>query len=229
MGKHFVEIGEIERVTLDFLEKGDIRSALDSYSFLMDAFPFEAVFYERYIDFLLDDAVLSELSFSAFTEAVSCCDNAIKNVGDEKKVLFFTKKAALYLVMIQDNDQWRKEQRTEILRFMQHSLTLFPDNYLLLQCAMTFYRLSGDIAKYDNCLDHSIKICPGDVMLALEKATNFELDGKINAAINALENWIKQNPDSSEKDTAYLKISLLYKSIHNYQKANIYQGYLNLE
>lgn len=227
MAKDLSEINRIERLTQEFFNKGEIRLGLKTYRTLMDMYSKEKIYYLNYIGFLLDEFVIVELLWSSYEEAIACCNRAIKEVDEQDKELFYAKKAEVYLLMVDADQVWYTGHKAEIEGFIKSSLEQFPQNRLVLKCALSLFHLGGNMENYDRVLDVSLEVSPNDFMLILQKARRSEEQNKIEDAILLLENWINANPTSSNLNTAYTKIILLSKLVEDFEKADLYQDLLD--
>jgi len=221
------EINRIERLTQEYFNDHEIRSGLKTYRSLMDMYPKEKTYYINYIDFLLDERAIVELLWSAYEEAIACCNRAISNVSDDDKIFFYIKKAEVYVMMIDGNSVWYTENSVEVNSFIDSILLKHSNNVVLLKCVMAIFRMTGNLSRYDEILDLAIKDSPNDFMLIIQKVVSLQGKGNTEMAISILETWIKNNPKSTNLIAAYNRIILLYKDIGNDDMADEYQDLLD--
>lgn len=227
MKKDLSEVHRIERLTQQYFNNGDLRKGLKTYRTLLEAFPRDRSYYVNYINFLLDESVIAELLWPAYQEAVACCDRAISQVSEEDKEYFYVKKAELYLIMIDGDPAWFREHEMEVSSFFELGLEKYTDSTGLLKCAVAFYRVTSNTSKYEEVLDKSLLYSPNDIMFVLQKVHLLEKQTNIDAAISIIEDWIKNNPNSSYLKAAYPKIINLYKTNENAEMADTYQDLLD--
>jgi tetratricopeptide (TPR) repeat protein len=227
MEKDINEINRIERLTQEYFNNDEIRSGLKLYRSLMDLYPKEKAYYINYIGFLLDERVIVELLWSAYEEAIACCNRAIANVSDGDKIFFIIKKAEVYIIMIDGNYSWYTENSIEVDRFIDSFLTEHPNNIVLLKCAMAIFRMTGNFFRYEEILDRAIEDSPDDFMLVIQKVVSLQEKENYEMAISLLENWINSNPKSTNLNAAYSRMILLYKATSNDDMVDLYQDLLD--
>ncbi|WP_326983212.1 hypothetical protein VUJ46_01305 [Chryseobacterium sp. MYb264] len=221
------EINRIESLTQEYFNKGEIRLGLKTYRTLLEMCPEEKIYYLNYIGFLLDEFVIVELLWSSYEEAIACCNRALREVKNPDKEGFYAKKTEIYLLMIGVNPEWYRENRTEIESFIESSLEKYPENTLILKCALSLFSINGTTEKYDAVLDQLLVIHPDDFMLIIQKVVRLEEQSRIEDAVSLLENWISINPGSGYLSTAYTKIISLSKLAEDFEKAEHYQDVLD--
>lgn len=227
MKKDISEIRRIEKLTQEYFNKNEIRSALKVYRSLMDMYPKEKAYYINYIGFLLDERVIVELLWSAYVEAIACCNRALTNVSEDDKIFFLIKKAEVYSIMIDGNYIWYSENKIEVDSFIASALSEHPNNISLLKCALAIFRMTGNVSKYEEILDLAVNHSPNDFMLVIQRVVNLQEKGSIETAISLLENWIKSNPESTDLNAAYRRMIILCKSVGNDDTADDYQDLLD--
>lgn len=226
MEKDLEEINRIERLTQEYFNNDEIRSGLKVYRSLMDMYPEEKDYYINYIDFLLDERIVVEILWSAYEEAIACCNRAIANVSDGDKIFFIIKKAEVYIIMIDGNYSWYTENSIEVDRFIDSALKEHPNNIVLLKCAMAVFRMTGNFSRYEETLDRAIEDSPDD-FLVMQKVVSLQEKENYEMAISLLENWINSNPKSTNLNAAYSMMILLYKATDNDDMVDVYQDLLD--
>ncbi|KKO89182.1 hypothetical protein AAW12_23960 [Sphingobacterium sp. Ag1] len=216
------EVSHMKQLAAQYLRRGEIENALITYHKILDHYPQEKSYYTDFIKMLLDPITISEIGFSAYEQAISCCEDAIKYLVEDDIELFYMKKGSIYLMMLQKDPSWDRKNRSSVLDFVEDGLKKFPNNQILLNCATALYRLSGIIHKYGECLDQLLQIHPKDIFLILERVSVLEQMGRQMTAIPILENWINENP-KGDLSTAYVKIISLYKAVDNHKMSAYYQ------
>jgi hypothetical protein len=227
MEKDFKEINRIEQLTQQYFTNGEIRLGLKTYRSLMEIYPNEKNYYANYINFLRDETVVAELLWSAYEEAVACCNRAILLFAKDEAEYFYIKKLELYILMVEGDFKWFQNHQTEIKQFLQTTFEKYPKDIIILKRIMALYRLSGDHAEEDYMLTILFQNEPNDPLIVLQKVTNLENNGKTDESITILENWIKNNPMSTYLNAAYPKIIALYKKAENQEMADVYQDLLD--
>lgn len=198
----------LQGLTAYYLNQGKVLLALRTYYELLDMYPKEESYYSGYINLLLDPAIISEIGFSGYEQAVHCCDLAINHVREEEKEFFYAKKGSIYLFMIEKNAKWGENNKTAVLNFVEYAMKKYTKNNILLNCATALYKLSGNLERYGDCLDKLLEIHPGDLFLVQEKVMVLEKQGREATAMELFENWIKSNPTSELSRTYLKRISL---------------------
>lgn len=227
MEKDLEEINRIERLTQEYFNNDEIRSGLKVYRSLMDIYPKEKAYYINYIGFLLDERVIVELLWSAYEEAIACCNRAITNVSDGDRIFFIIKKAEVYIIMIDGNYSWYTENSIDVDRFINSALKDHPNNIVLLKCAMAIFRMTRNFSRYEETLDRAIEDSPDDFMLVMQKVMSLQEKENYEMAISLLENWINSNPKSTNLNAAYSRMILLYKATDNDDMVDVYQDLLD--
>lgn len=221
------EIHRIERLTQGYFNNDEIRSGLKAYRSLMEMYPKEKAYYMNYIGFLLDERIIVELLWSAYEEAIACCNRALANVTEDDKIFFLIKKAEVYIIMIDGNHTWYIENKSEVDSFIASALVEHPNNIILLKCAIAIFRMTGNVVRYEEILELAVKHSPNDFMLVIQQVVNQQEKGNSEIAISLLETWIKNNPKSSDLIAAYHRMILLYKDIGNNDMVDLYQDLLD--
>lgn len=216
------EVNRIKQLAAQYFSRREIENALITYHKILNLYLREKSYYNDYIEMLLDPITISEIGFSAYEQAICCCENAIKLLGEDDIELFYMKKGSIYLMMIQKDPSWDRHNRSSVLNFVEAGLKKFPNNHILLNCATALYRLSGNMEKYGQCLDQLLQIHPNDLLLILEKVRVLEQMGRQMTAIPILENWINENP-AGDLRRAYVKIISLYQAVNNNKMSAFYQ------
>lgn len=216
------EVSRIKQLAAQCLSKEEIENALITFHKLLDLYPQEKSYYNDFIKMLLDPITISEIGFSAYEQAICCCEDAIKLLVEDDIELFYMKKGSIYLIMIQKDPTWDRKNRSSVLNFVEDGLKKFPNNQILLNCATALYRLSDSIHKYGKCLDQLLQIHPNDLFLILERVRVLQQMGRLMTAISLLENWINENPEG-DLSTAYAKIISLYKAVNDPKMSAFYQ------
>ncbi|MGU3374864.1 tetratricopeptide repeat protein [Chryseobacterium sp. M5A1_1a] len=227
MEKDLNAIHRIERLTQQYFNDGEIRSGLKTYRSLLEDYPKDRNYYINYINFLLDESVVTELLWPAYEEAVACCDRAISKLSEEEKLFFYVKKAEVYVIMMDGDYKWYTDHQAEVNLFMETAVERYPTNIPLLKSVMALYRINGNQNKLDEILDEIYQITPNDFMIVLQKVTSLEQQGKIEDGIDILDNWIKINPESPYLAAGYNKMILMYKKVDNQDMVDVYQDLLD--